>query len=95
VARGTSCSSGTAISQQTDAAAAAAAAAAAYVSVLQEGLMRKRIASINEAAISADQRRIAVDDTAVLHNSWLQEQGLSDEVAGGSFPLGGGSSTCY
>jgi hypothetical protein len=62
---------------------------------LQEGLMRKRIASINESAIAADQRRIAVDDSAVVHNSWLQEQGLSAEVAGGTFPLGGGSSNCY
>jgi hypothetical protein len=57
--------------------------------------MRKRIASINEAAITADQRRIAVDEIDVVHNSWLQEQGLSAEVAGGTFPLGGGSSTCY
>jgi hypothetical protein len=57
--------------------------------------MRKRIASINEAAIAADQRRIAADDSAVVQNSWLQEQGLSNELAGGTFPLGGGSSTCY
>ncbi|WIA08188.1 hypothetical protein OEZ85_007641 [Tetradesmus obliquus] len=60
-----------------------------------EGLMRKRIASINESKIREDQRRIAVDEGAVVHNSWLQEQGLSDVTAGGDFPLGGGSSTCY
>jgi hypothetical protein len=57
--------------------------------------MRKRIASINESRIREDQRRIAVDDSAVLHNAWLQEQGLSDATTAGDFPLAGGSTSCY
>jgi hypothetical protein len=61
----------------------------------EEGLMRKRIASINESRIREDQRRIAVDDSAVLHNAWLQEQGLSDATTAGDFPLAGGSTSCY
>eukprot|EP00882_Tetradesmus_deserticola_P003171 GHRQ01003362.1.p1 GENE.GHRQ01003362.1~~GHRQ01003362.1.p1 ORF type:complete len:210 (+),score=60.09 GHRQ01003362.1:163-792(+) len=61
----------------------------------EEGLMRKRIASINESPITEGQRRIAVDDSDVVHNSWLQEQGLSGAVSGNDFPLGGGSTNSY
>lgn len=57
-----------------------------------DGLMRKRVASINEAAIAADQRRIAVPDDQVARNTWLVDQGLSGL---GSFPLGGGSASSY
>jgi hypothetical protein len=58
----------------------------------QAGLMRKRIASINEAPISPQQRRIAVEpQVSPVHNSWLAEQGL----ATAEFPLGGGSDMCY
>lgn len=56
--------------------------------------MRKRIASINEAPIQPQERRIAVEDSDVVHNSWLTEQGLSKEQ-GAEFPLAGGSSKCY
>jgi hypothetical protein len=56
--------------------------------------MRKRIASINEAPISADERRIAVEDDQVQHNSWLTEQGLAADL-GAEFPLQGGDSRCY
>lgn len=62
--------------------------------LLQEGLMRKRIACINEAPIQPHERRIAVDDDKVVHNAWLTEQGLA-ERHGSAFPLSGGASTCY
>lgn len=40
-----------------------------------QGLMRKRVASINEAPIAADQRRVALPDgNPPLHNAWLAEQ---------------------
>ena len=40
-----------------------------------QGLMRKRIASINEAPIRPEERRIAVPEgQAVMYNSWLEEQ---------------------
>ncbi|EFN57829.1 hypothetical protein CHLNCDRAFT_143246 [Chlorella variabilis] len=54
----------------------------------QNGLMRKRIASINEAPIAEGERRIAVDSPT--RNTWLAEQGV-----GGEFPLGGGSKLAY
>ncbi|KIZ04736.1 hypothetical protein MNEG_3221 [Monoraphidium neglectum] len=62
-----------------------------------DGLMRKRIACINEAPIAEAERRISVDDEKVAYNSWLTEQGLSTNQAGsaGGFPLGGGNSKCY
>eukprot|EP00775_Hariotina_reticulata_P008213 gene8213-8405_t len=55
----------------------------------EAGLMRKRIASINEAPITPEQRRIAAGPA--VDNSWLAEQGL----ASADFPLGGGSAVCY
>ena len=67
--------------------------------------MRKRIASINEAPITASQRRIAVGAVASAPaNAWLAQQGLSRDhqqqqqqsgINGGGFPLGGGSAACY
>ena len=56
--------------------------------------MRKRIANINEAPISADERRIAVEDDQVQHNSWLTEQGLAKDL-NAQFPLQGGNAKCY
>lgn len=41
----------------------------------EQGLMRKRIASINEAPIRPEERRIAVPEgQQVVYNSWLAEQ---------------------
>eukprot|EP00878_Enallax_costatus_P028515 GHUV01030804.1.p2 GENE.GHUV01030804.1~~GHUV01030804.1.p2 ORF type:complete len:153 (+),score=30.77 GHUV01030804.1:489-947(+) len=60
----------------------------------KEGLMRKRIACINEAPIQPHERRIAVDDDKGVHNSWLTEQGLAEQQ-GNVFPLSGGNSRCY
>jgi len=58
--------------------------------------MRKRIASINEVPITAEERRVAVGDAAgAAPNRWLAEQGLSAAVGGAGFPLGGGSEPCY
>lgn len=58
--------------------------------------MRKRIACINEAPIHEHERRIALEDSRVRHNSWLESQGTSgSEGQSSEFPLGGGSSTCY
>lgn len=54
-----------------------------------QGLMRKRIASINEAPIAEGERRIAVEEPT--HNTWLADQG----IGGSSFPLGGGSASTY
>ncbi|GAB4816771.1 hypothetical protein N2152v2_003817 [Parachlorella kessleri] len=60
-----------------------------------EGLMRKRVTSINEAPIAAADRRIAVDGGAQpVRNAWLAEQGLSEGL-GQEFPLGDGSQPCY
>ena len=57
-----------------------------------QGLMRKRVASINEAPIGAGQRRLAVPPgEAPLHNTWLEAQG----VGGAEFPLRDGSEPCY
>ena len=57
--------------------------------------MRKRIASINEAKIDASERRISVPEgEEVTHNSWITEQGLSDEL-GAEFPLGAGNEKAY
>lgn len=40
-----------------------------------QGLMRKRIACINEAPIRPEERRIAVHEgQQVVHNAWLAEQ---------------------
>lgn len=40
-----------------------------------QGLMRKRIACINEAPIRPEERRIAVPEgQQVVYNSWLTEQ---------------------
>jgi hypothetical protein len=60
---------------------------------LKAGLMRKRIASINEAPIQPSERRIAVDPPAAAAvNTWLAQQGLS---GGAEFPFGGGTEKCY
>jgi hypothetical protein len=60
---------------------------------LQAGLMRKRIACINEAPIQPSQRRIAVDPPgAAAVNTWLAQQGLSGSA---EFPFGGGAEKCY
>ena len=60
-----------------------------------KGYMRKRIASINEAKIDASERRISVPEgEEVTHNSWITEQGLSDEL-GAEFPLGNGNEKAY
>lgn len=54
--------------------------------------MRKRVASINEAPISEQDRRIAVEGGSTpLRNDWLSEQGL----ALGEFPLRDGHQPCY
>ncbi|KAL4434163.1 hypothetical protein ABPG75_000604 [Micractinium tetrahymenae] len=56
------------------------------------GLMRKRIASINEAPIREEERRIAVPEGQdVTYNTWLADQG----IGGSHFPLGGGSAPTY
>jgi hypothetical protein len=59
--------------------------------------MRKRIACINESPICPEERRIAVDESEVVRNAWLAEQGLSTGPAGGGggFPLAGGDAPCY
>ncbi|PRW60669.1 histidine kinase [Chlorella sorokiniana] len=58
----------------------------------EQGLMRKRIASINEAPIRAEERRIAVPEgKQVTYNSWLAEQG----VGGDELPLRGGNQPAY
>ena len=58
----------------------------------ERGLMRKRIASINEAPIAPDQRRIAVPEgQQPRFNTWLGDQG----VGGDEFPLGGGAAPAY
>ena len=56
------------------------------------GLMRKRVACINEAPIQPHERRIAVDDgSEPPPNRWLAEQGV-----GGPFPPpGGGAAATY
>ncbi|KAI7843266.1 hypothetical protein COHA_003099 [Chlorella ohadii] len=57
-----------------------------------EGLMRKRIACINEAPIRPEERRIAVPEgQQVVYNSWLAEQG----IGGKEFPLCGGNQPAY
>lgn len=61
----------------------------------EKGLMRKRIASINEAPIAAGDRRIVLDDAEVVHNSWLSEQGLASGPLAAEFPLKGGNFRCY
>ena len=56
------------------------------------GYMRKRIASINEAPIKDSERRISVDEGAIIpENTWLFHQGVSVN----SFPFGGGSHETY
>lgn len=45
---------------------------ATLLSPVAQGLMRKRIASINEAPIAEGERRIAVDSPT--RNTWLAEQ---------------------
>jgi len=60
-----------------------------------KGYMRKRVACINEAPIDASQRRISLPSGAEpTHNSWLTEQGLSDEL-GIEFPLCSGHTSTY
>eukprot|EP00879_Flechtneria_rotunda_P004174 GHRR01004422.1.p1 GENE.GHRR01004422.1~~GHRR01004422.1.p1 ORF type:complete len:188 (+),score=36.68 GHRR01004422.1:546-1109(+) len=62
----------------------------------QDGLMRKRIASINEAPIRPEERRIAVDEgCSPPPNNWLEEQGLSTDVGHHQFPFKGGHESCY
>lgn len=60
-----------------------------------KGYMRKRIASINEAPIAESQRRISSADGAEpKYNSWITEQGLSNEL-GVEFPLANGTTDAY
>lgn len=68
---------------------------------MQAGLMRKRIACINDAPIQPHERRIAVTDSDSAAagassppiNTWLDQQGLAGPT--GEFPFGGGSKECY
>jgi hypothetical protein len=63
------------------------------VMLLQAGLMRKRIASINEAPIQPDQRRVAVEPpSSAPVNTWLAQQGLAGSR---ELPFKGGSEACY
>jgi nuclear transport factor 2 (NTF2) superfamily protein len=58
----------------------------------EAGLMRKRVASINESPIADADRRIAVEGGGPpLRNNWLAEQGTGK----GEFPLRNGSQPCY
>lgn len=52
--------------------------------------MRKRIASICDAPIAENERRISVEGEPV-YNSWLADQGVGMEP----FPLGGGAVPAY
>jgi len=53
------------------------------------GLMRKRIASINEARILDTERRISLESP--VDNAWLNSQGIGMT----SLPLQGGSTVSY
>ena len=57
-----------------------------------KGLMRKRIAAINESPIEEADRRISLPDLQLsMDNEWLFAQGINFA----EFPLRGGSSSTY